>query len=133
MAAPKDGSSAPAQIAFLGTIPHGIAASNDAVFVGRDGEIEITKIGASAPHTETKLNTSVDLSESYEEATARYVDGSYAYVIAKSALEPGVYRVPIGGGPAQLFASDAEPLGLTGDATHIYWTNRDREVRRKAK
>ena len=69
----------------------------------------------------------------YEKPTPRYVDGSYAYVIATSASPAGVYRVPTAGGPAELFATDTEPLGLTGDATHIYWTNRDREVRRKAK
>jgi hypothetical protein len=133
MAAPKDGSSSPAEIAFLGTIPDVIWARNDAVFVGREGEIEITKIGSTSPHTETTLNTPLKLTRSSELATPRYVDGSYAYVIADSAPQPGIYRVPTAGGPAQLFATDKEPLGLTGDATHLYWTNRDGEVRRKAK
>lgn len=133
MAAPKDGSAVAVEIAFLGTIPRVIAAYGDEVYVGSEGEIEITKIKASAPHTETKLNTAVKVSESWADVTPKHVDGSYVYVASMYASPPGIYRVPTAGGPAVLFATDAEPMAVTGDATHIYWTNRDREVRRKAK
>ncbi len=130
--APKDGSAQPTPIALMGTIPTHIAVEGDAVFTGRRSTIEITKVLVAAPHTETTLNTAVALGNS-EDATPDYVDASHVYVVARADQAPGIYRIPRNGGSAELFAPDAYPTALAGDATHVYWTNSAREIRRKPK
>ncbi len=63
------------------------------------------------------------------------VDASHVYFTSLFVDASKIVRVPLAGGPTEMFAIDERhPRDILLDATHVYWTNdRDLTIRRQGK